>query len=48
MRAHLIRALLQKLKPKEEAKQAVDEMILVGWRCAIENYNTITKAVNKL
>lgn len=44
----LIKAVSQKLITKEEARHAIDEMILAGWRCSIENYTTITKAVNTL
>jgi len=44
----LIRAVQQKLVTKEDAKQAIDDMILAGWRCSLENYAVIMKAIDKL
>ena len=43
----LIRAVQQKFITKEEAKHAIDDMIHAGWRCNLENYTMIMKAINK-
>jgi len=37
----LVRAVLQKLITKERAREAVNEMVSVGWRCSIESYAKI-------
>lgn len=44
----LIRAVFQGLITKEKAKQAINEMIFVGWRCSIESYAKIIDAIEKL
>jgi len=44
----LIRAVHQRLITREEAKHAVDDMIIAGWRCSLENYAIIMKAMDKL
>ena len=44
----LIRAVFQGLITKEKAKQAINEMIFVGWRCSIESYAKIMDAIEKL
>jgi len=44
----LMRAVLQKLITKERAKRAIDEMISAGWRCRVEAYAEIIRAIEKL
>ena len=44
----LMRAVFLRLITKERAKQAINEMIFVGWRCSIESYAKIMEAIEKL
>jgi len=44
----LMRSVIQGLITKERAKQAIDEMISVGWRCSVESYAKIMDAIEKL
>lgn len=44
----LMRAVVEALITKERARQAIDDMILAGWRCSIESYAEITDAIEKL
>lgn len=44
----LVRAVVQRLITKERAKQAISEIIFVGWRCSIESYAKIIEAIEKL
>jgi len=44
----LMRAVFQGLITKERVKQAVNEMIFVGWRCSVESYAKIMDALEKL
>lgn len=44
----LIRAFLQGIITKDQAKKAVDEMILAGWRCGPEDYVRIIKLFDAL
>jgi len=44
----LMRAVFQGLVTKERAKQAINEMIFVGWRCSVESYAKIMNAIEKL
>ena len=44
----LVSAVVQRLITKERAKQAINEMILAGWRCSIESYAKIINAIEKL
>jgi predicted nucleic acid-binding protein len=44
----LVRAVSEALVDKERAKQAVDEMVSVGWRCSVESYAKIVSALEKL
>jgi len=44
----LMRAVVQRLITKERAKQAINEMILAGWRCSIESYTKIIDSIEKL
>jgi len=44
----LARAVHEGLVTKERAKQAVNEMVSVGWRCNIESYAKIIEALEKL
>jgi predicted nucleic acid-binding protein len=44
----LMRAVHEKIITKERAKQALNNMISVGWRCSIESYTKITDALEKL
>jgi hypothetical protein len=43
-----MKAVLQRRITKERAKQAINEMIFIGWRCSIESYTKIMEAVEKL
>jgi len=43
-----MRAVLQKLITKERAKRAIDEMVSAGWRCHVEAYAKIMRAIEKL
>lgn len=44
----LARAVYEGLVTKERAKQAVNEMVFVGWRCSIESYAKIIEVLEKL
>jgi len=44
----LMKAVFQRLITKERAKQAINDMILAGWRCSIESYPKIMEAIEKL
>ena len=44
----LMRAVYEGLVTKERAKQAVNEMVFVGWRCSVESYAKIIEALEKL
>jgi predicted nucleic acid-binding protein len=44
----LARAVYEGLVTKERAKQAVNEMIFVGWRCSVESYAKIIEVLEKL
>ena len=44
----LARAVYEGLVTKERAKQAVNEMVFVGWRCSVESYAKIIEALEKL
>jgi len=44
----LMRAVAQRLITKGRAKQAINEMILAGWRCSIESYTKIIDNIEKL
>jgi predicted nucleic acid-binding protein len=44
----LVRAVYEGLVTKERAKQAVNEMVFVGWRCSVESYAKIIEALEKL
>lgn len=39
----LIRAYTQGLITKDLAKEAVDDMITAGWRCGVEDYQSIIR-----
>jgi len=41
----LMRAVSQGLITKERVKQAINEMIFVGWRCSVESYAKIMDAI---
>jgi predicted nucleic acid-binding protein len=41
----LVRAVSEGVLTKEKAKQAVSEMVSVGWRCSVESYAMIMKAL---
>jgi hypothetical protein len=43
-----MRAVFQGLIIKERAKQAINEMIFVGWRCSIESYAKTMDVIEKL
>jgi len=44
----LVRAVYGGLVTKERAKQAVNEMVFVGWRCSVESYAKIIEVLEKL
>ena len=44
----LMRAFFQGLVTRERAKQAINEMILAGWRCSVESYAKIMDAIEKM
>jgi predicted nucleic acid-binding protein len=44
----LLRAVLEGLVAKERAKQAVNEMVSVGWRCSVETYARIMEVLEKV
>jgi predicted nucleic acid-binding protein len=44
----LIRAVREGLISKVKAKQAVNDMVSVGWRCSIESYSKIIEVLEKL
>ena len=44
----LMRAVYEGLVTKERAKQAVNEMVFVGWRCSVESYAKIIEVLEKL
>jgi len=41
-------ACLQRLITKEQAKKALDDMILAGWRCGVEDYQAIIRRLGAL
>ena len=43
----LKRAILEELISKEEAKQAINDMVSFGWRCNIESYAKIIELLEK-
>lgn len=44
----LMRAVSERLLTKEKARQAVNDMISVGWRCSVESYAMIMKALERV
>jgi predicted nucleic acid-binding protein len=44
----LVRAVYERLVTKERAKQAVNEVVFVGWRCSVESYAKIIEVLEKL
>jgi len=44
----LAKAVSEEIITWKKAKQAVNEMIFAGWRCSIETYAKIMKAIEKL
>ncbi len=44
----LIKCVYQKLISKERVKQAINEMIRIGWRCSIETYTRIMDVLEKI
>ncbi|MEM2226466.1 MAG: DUF3368 domain-containing protein [Candidatus Bathyarchaeia archaeon] len=44
----LMKAVSQGLIAKDDAKRALDEMILSGWRCGVETYAKILEAMERL
>ena len=44
----LMRAVFEGLLSKEEAKQAVNDMVSAGWRCSLESYAKITQLLEKV
>ncbi len=44
----LVKAVFRGQVTKESAKQAINEMILAGWRCSVESYVKIMDAIEKL
>ena len=43
----LVRAVFEELLTKEEAKQAVKDMVSAGWRCSLESYAKIMELLEK-
>jgi predicted nucleic acid-binding protein len=43
----LVRAVFEGLLSKEEAKNAVKDMVSAGWRCSVESYSKIMEAIEK-
>ena len=43
----LLRAVFEGLVSKEEAKQAVNDMVSSGWRCSIETYAKIMELLDR-
>ncbi len=43
----LLRAIFEGLISKEDAKQAVNDMISAGWRCSVESYAKIMEFLEK-
>jgi predicted nucleic acid-binding protein len=44
----LVRAVFEGLITKERARQAVNDMVFAGWRCSVESYAEIMKALEKV
>lgn len=44
----LMKGVLQGLITKERARQAINEMVFVGWRCSVETYAKIMDAIERL
>ena len=44
----LVRAVSERLITKERAKQAVNDMVFVGWRCSVESYAKIMGVLEKV
>lgn len=44
----LMRAIVQKLITKQQAKKAIEQMITAGWRCSIETYTKLIEAIDGL
>ena len=43
----LISSVFEGLLSKEAAKQAVNDMVISGWRCSPENYSKIIELLEK-
>jgi predicted nucleic acid-binding protein len=44
----LVRAVSEGFLTKEKARQAVNDMVSVGWRCSVESYAMIMKALESV
>jgi predicted nucleic acid-binding protein len=44
----LVRAVSERLITKERAKQTVNDMVFVGWRCSVESYAKIMGVLEKV
>lgn len=44
----LLRAVSERLITKERARQAVNEMVFVGWRCSVESYAKIMELLERV
>jgi predicted nucleic acid-binding protein len=44
----LAKAVSEETVTKERAKQAINEMVYVGWRCSIETYVKVMEIIEKL
>jgi predicted nucleic acid-binding protein len=44
----LARAVFEEIISKEQAKQAVNDMVSAGWRCSVESYAKIMELLDKL
>jgi predicted nucleic acid-binding protein len=44
----LMRAVCEGIISKDTAKQALNDMVFVGWRCSVESYAKITEVLEKI
>ena len=44
----LVRAVFEGLVSKDEAKQAVNDLVSAGWRCSVESYAKIMELLEKV
>jgi predicted nucleic acid-binding protein len=44
----LVRAVFEGFLTRERARQAVNDMVFAGWRCSVESYAEVMKALEKV